>query len=78
MNSTEAQKAYQAGKTLPDVQWPDDLELPPEKRVLGVHHCPFAEGDPQREMWLKGLRDRLEEPAADPKKVLAEIKKELA
>lgn len=55
--------AYKAGYALPSVVWPDDA-TDDQKRV-GVHHCPFAEGDPQRTHWLKGLRDSLEEP--DPR-----------
>lgn len=62
--SAKAQRmAYDAGRALPRVEWPD--EIPVEQRQVGEHHCPFAEGDPQREAWLRGLRDSLSEQLDD-------------
>lgn len=56
MTKREEQKAYQAGRALLTVQWPDDT---PVDTRLGEHHCPFAAGDPQRAAWMRGLRDAL-------------------
>ena len=87
------EKAYQAGRALPSIDWDpaiqlhDDLgkgtgiepgdEAEAKLRTPGVHHCPFAEGDPQRDAWLRGLRDRLKEPTEDPATIVAAIDKEL-
>ena len=75
MSESAAKKAYKAGYALPTVVWPPDATA--EQRTPGVHHCPFAPGDPQREAWLKGLRDKLSEPTKDPSAVLKEIEGEL-
>jgi hypothetical protein len=57
MTKLAERKAYDAGRALIRVDWPDDA--PADQKRLGEHHCPFAEGDPQREPWLRGLRDAL-------------------
>lgn len=72
-------KAYDAGRANARMTtWPDTI--PEEFRMPGVRHCPFAEGDPQREPWLRGLRDGLvvqEEQDKARKSTLSEIDKEL-
>lgn len=76
--STKAQdKAYQAGRALISVQWPQDT---PVDTSPGLHHCPF---DPELQAdewrsWVKGLRDALQrrdEEERKRKSVLAEIEK---
>lgn len=57
MTRLAERKAYDAGRALPRVAWPDDAT--DDQKRLGEHHCPFAEGDPQRDAWLRGLRDAL-------------------
>jgi hypothetical protein len=70
------EQAYNGGRSLASVtEWPDSV--PAELRGPGLHHCPFAEGDPQREHWLQGLRDGLDEPRPDPADVLKQIDDEL-
>lgn len=56
MNRLQERKAYDAGRALVRVQWPEDT---PVDTRLGEHHCPFAEGDEQRDAWLRGLRDAM-------------------
>ena len=68
-------QAYKAGYALPNVVWLPDAT--PEQRTPGVHHCPFAPGDPQREYWLRGLKDALTAPVRDPKQIINEIDSEL-
>lgn len=72
-------KAYRAGYACAmTIQWPP--EVADDKRHPGPHHCPFAEGDPQRDAWLRGLRDgwrRLEEQQKARKAALAQLEKEL-
>lgn len=78
LTKQERELAYKAGYALPAINF-DALEaVPKEQRVPGVHHCPFAEGDPQREHWLRGLADRLDgADSYDPAAVAAEVRKEL-
>lgn len=92
LTKREAEKAYNAGYALPTVDWSPALAMHDElgdgtgisdakarTQLLtpGPHHCPFAEGDPQRDHWLRGLRARLTEPAKDPAAIVADIDKEL-
>ena len=51
MNKAEAQKAYNAGKASLSIVWPDDAA--DDQRRPGMHHCPFALDDPQRQSWRK-------------------------
>jgi hypothetical protein len=73
------ERAYKAGRALLTVDWsPVEDVTTPEQRAPGVHHCPFAEGDPLRDHWLQGLKDALGETADyDPAAVLAEVNAEL-
>ena len=57
MTKQAERMAYDAGRALTRVVWPDDAT--DDQKALGEHHCPFAVGDPQREPWLRGLRDSL-------------------
>jgi truncated hemoglobin YjbI len=75
MDAKAKSKAYSAGRALPSVQWPEDAT--DEQRTPGVHHCPFAVGDPQRDEWLRGLKDALGAPTKDPAKIVKEINDEL-
>ncbi len=65
-------KAYNAGYALPLVQWPEDAT--DEQRTPGVHHCPFADNQPEEKVaWLEGLRNALAAPTKDPAAILEEI-----
>lgn len=56
--TTKAEKmAYDAGRRLPSFDFGEDATE--EQRTLGEHHCPFERGDPQRDAWLRGVRDGL-------------------
>jgi hypothetical protein len=92
LTKKDAEKAYQAGRALASVNWDQAIEMHDDMgkgvgiddakargRLFtpGVHHCPFAEDDPQRKHWLRGLRERLAEPTQDPAAIIAEIDKEL-
>ena len=68
-------KAYKAGYALPGIEWPQDAT--DEQKTPGVHHCPFSPGDPQRDEWLKGLKDRLTGPKDDPAAIVKQIDAEL-
>lgn len=63
MNRQAERMAYDAGRASVRIVWPDDAT--DRQRQLGEHHCPFEEGDPQREPWLRGLRDALTEQLDD-------------
>ena len=65
MDKKAESMAYKAGYALPRVTFPE--EITSEHRALGLHHCPFAEGDPQRAAWARGLQDALTEQIADAK-----------
>jgi hypothetical protein len=72
------EKAYRAGASLLTVIWPEDT---PADTSVGLHHCPFSEGDPQRAAWLRGLKDALKKREDEEKarrSTLAAIDKELA
>jgi hypothetical protein len=79
------EKAYQAGASLPEVQWPkpeeDDTRDFDKLRTPGVHHNPFDMRVPeQREegaAWLRGLRDRLTAPTKSPEEIVGDIDAEL-
>ena len=64
LTKLERSKAYAAGRAAHNVQWPEGT--PDEVKAPGLHHCPFAEGDPQREEWLKGYAEVIEEQRISP------------
>lgn len=70
-----AERAYKAGYRLPAVEWREGAT--DEQRTPGVHHCPFAPGDPLRDEWLRGLKAALEAPTQDPATIIREINDEL-
>jgi hypothetical protein len=57
MTAAEAKAAYKAGKHSVSIVWPEDTNVTPEQQAPGPHHCPFAEGDPQRIERLKAVRE---------------------
>jgi hypothetical protein len=73
------ERAYKAGYALPSVNWTPVLDVTtPEQRTPGVHHCPFAEGDPLRAHWMNGLRARLsEQEPYDPAAIIEHIEDEI-
>lgn len=72
----EQEKAYNAGKALPNVVWPEDAT--DEQLTPGVHHCPFSDDQPEeKRAWLNGLKARLTAPTKDPAAILEEINDEL-
>jgi hypothetical protein len=56
--------------------WSSDDSVEEGQRDPGPHHCPFAEGDPQRAAWLRGLADALEAPK-DHAKLVQSIRDEI-
>lgn len=75
MTKKAEDKAYNAGKASLTIVWgPDATD---EQRRPGMHHCPFAEGDPQRIAWAKGLEDALGGDRFDPATILREIRDEI-
>jgi hypothetical protein len=77
MTAAEAKAAYTAGKHSVSIVWPEDTNVTPEQQAPGPHHCPFAEGDPQRIEWLKGLEAALGGDTFDPATVLKTIREEI-
>lgn len=73
------ERARKAGYALPSVNWGPVLDVTtPEQRAVGIHHCPFAEGDPLREHWLNGLKERLSESEPfDPAAIIEDIQEEI-
>lgn len=71
MDREAERMAYDAGRSLPRVLWDEDDD-PPE---IGERHCPFADGDPQKDAWLRGLRDAVESqlPARDRANLIRRI-----
>lgn len=55
MNKAAAKAAYDAGRAMRRMDT-DDENIPD----LGVDHCPFPEGDPQRVEWLRGFEHAME------------------
>lgn len=79
MTKAEEKAAYDAGKHSVSIVWPPNSDVPPEKQVPGVHHCPF---DPnlqaeERVAWLKGLEDALGGDRFDPATILREVRSEI-
>lgn len=69
------QKAYNAGKHSLTIVWgPDATD---DQRRPGMHHCPFPEGDPQRDEWARGLADALGGDRYDPATILREVRDEI-
>jgi len=79
VNQKAERMAYDAGRASVRITWPDDDSVTDEQRRVGEHHCPFASGDPQREAWLRGLRDGLTEGIDDTErdKLLKRIDEEV-
>lgn len=63
-NKTEKQLAYDAGRAV--------LTEPPERRNADA--CPFPLGSEEREAWLDGFADALDEDTLDPAALRKQIK----